>query len=188
MKSIKRTYSQACLFNISFTDLEAVGQRNGVVYYTSRELQRFWPYGFVQVGDVTFESAAYVARYCLKKVTGPQADNWYQVTDDEGEVKYVLPEYTTMSLKPGIGAEWYEKYKTDIFPSDEVPVPGSGVFKKVPRYYESLLEREDPGLLEEVKLLREAFKKAHGDEYTPERLMAKYKVKKAQVGMLKRGV
>ena len=185
---VGRPHYHACLFNISFTDLEAVGQRNGVVYYTSRELQRFWPYGFVQVGDVTFESAAYVARYCLKKVTGPQADNWYQVTDDEGEVKYVLPEYTTMSLKPGIGAEWYEKYKTDIFPSDEVPVPGSGVFKKVPRYYESLLEREDPGLLEEVKLLREAFKKAHGDEYTPERLMAKYKVKKAQVGMLKRGV
>lgn len=185
---VGRPHYHACLFNISFADREPVGQRNGVVYYTSRELQELWPFGFVQVGDITFESAAYAARYCLKKITGPQADNWYQVTDNCGEVRKVEPEYTTMSLKPGIGADWYEKYKTDIFPSDEVPVPGSGVFKKVPRYYESLLEREDPGLLEEVKLLREAFKKAHGDEYTPERLMAKYKVKKAQVGMLKRGV
>ena len=157
---------------------------------------------------MTFESAAYVARYCLKKITGKDEPNWYWVTDKNGELRRVEQEYCTMSLghrckehrglpsRPvdcekcsgGIGADWYEKYKTDIFPSDEVPVPGSGVFKKVPRYYESLLEREDPGLLEEVKLLREAFKKAHGDEYTPERLMAKYKVKKAQVGMLKRGV
>jgi hypothetical protein len=184
---VGRPHYHACLFNVSFTDLEPVGQRNGVVYYTSGKLQSFWPHGHVQVGEVNFESAAYAARYCLKKINGVEQDNWYQVTDDHGEVLHVLPEYCSMSLKPGIGADWYEKFKTDIFPSDEVPVPGSGVFKKVPRYYESLLEREDEGLLEEVKALRQAFRAAHADEYSPERLMQKYKVKKAQVGFLKRG-
>jgi hypothetical protein len=184
---VGRPHYHACLFNISFTDLEPVGMRNSVVYYTSGELQKFWPHGHVQVGELTFESAAYVARYVLKKINGIEQENWYAVTDDNGEVRQVEPEYCSMSLKPGIGAEWYERFKTDIFPSDEVPVPGSGVFKKVPRYYESLLEREDEGLLEEVKALRQAFRAAHEDEYSPERLMQKYKVKKAQVGMLKRG-
>ena len=70
-----------------------------------------------------------------------------------------------------------------VFPSHD-----QRVYKKVPRYYESLLESEDPDLLEEVKERRLAFRERHKDEYSPGRLMAKYKVKKAQVDMLKRGL
>ena len=93
-----------------------------------------------------------------------------------------------MSRRPGIGRDWYEKYKDDVFPSDEVPVPGYGVFQKVPRYYEELFGVEDPEKLEEVKVVREEFMRAHGDDYTPERLRDRYKVKKAQVDMLKRSL
>lgn len=91
-----------------------------------------------------------------------------------------------MSRRPGIGRAWYEKYKTDVFPSDEVPVPGRGVLRGVPRYYDKILETQDPRQFEEIKKLREAFAKAHAHDYTPERLMAKYKCKKAQLKELTR--
>jgi hypothetical protein len=41
---------------------------------------------------------------------------------------------------------------------------------------------------EEVKAIRQAFRRAHADEYTPERLWSKYKVKKRQLEELKRGL
>ena len=85
-----------------------------------------------------------------------------------------------MSRRPGIGRDWYEKFQTDVFPSDEVPVPGSGVYKKVPRYYETILKSEDELQYEEIKELRRAWREAHGDEYTPERNMAKYRCHKAK--------
>ena len=91
-----------------------------------------------------------------------------------------------MSRRPGIGKDWYEAYSSDLFPSDEVPVPGAGVFKKVPRYYEKLLEQSDPELLEQVKEERKAFRLAHAEDYTPQRLMDAYRVKKAQIKTLER--
>ena len=91
-----------------------------------------------------------------------------------------------MSRRPGIGKDWYEEFSSDCFPSDDVPVPGSGVYKKVPRYYEKLLEQSDPELLEQVKQERKAFRLEHAEEYSPDRLMAKYKVKKAATSKLVR--
>lgn len=93
-----------------------------------------------------------------------------------------------MSRRPGIGRDWYLKYKDDLFPSDEVPVAGSGVFKSMPRYYEELFKIEDPLTLEEIKNVRQAFMKENAADYTPQRLMDKYKVKKAQVDLLKRSL
>ena len=78
-----------------------------------------WAKGFVTVGDVTYQSAAYTARYIMKKMLGRSAKDYYTRIDPcTGEVYEVLPEYTNMSLKPGIGHDWYQKYKSDCFPSD----------------------------------------------------------------------
>ena len=65
-------------------------------------------------------------------------------------------------------------------------MPGRGVLKKVPRYYEEILADTDPELHQQIKVERAKYAKNHKEEYTPERLMAKYKVKKAQVEFLKR--
>ena len=185
--NVGRPHYHACLFNVSFADLEAYGaSHDGSLRYTSKMLEDIWGYGFVDVGELNFESAAYVSRYCLKKVTGVRAAEHYMSIDLDGVASWVEREYVTMSRRPGIGRDWYEKYKDDVFPSDEVPVPGSGVFKKVPRYYEEIFKCEDPLSLEEIKEVRQKFREEHGDEYTPERLMAKYKVKKAQTQLLRR--
>ena len=185
---LDRPHYHACLFNLDFPDKELFQEREGNLLFTSQILSELWPYGFSTIGELTFESAAYTARYCLKKVTGKNAHDHYLRCDEDGVAFWLEPEYTTMSRRPGIGKDWYEKYKSDLFPSDEVPVPGSGVFKKVPRYYETILQSEDADTHEEIKRVRRAFREAHADEYTPERLMAKYKVQKAKKEMLKRGI
>lgn len=186
--SVGRPHYHAALFNCGFEDLVPYGSKNGELRYTSPLLESIWKYGFVDVGDLNFESAAYIARYALKKVTGLGADDHYMQTDLDGVATWVLPEYVTMSRRPGIGFDWFKKFKEDVFPSDEVPVVGVGVVKKVPRYYEEIFKCEDPLSLEEIKEVRSQFRLAHGDEYTPERLMSKYKVKKAQTELLKRSL
>jgi hypothetical protein len=186
---LKRPHYHACLFNVDFSEDKVLfSERDGNLLYTSETLQVLWPYGFSTVGDLTFESAAYCARYVLKKVTGKNHDDHYLRCDEDGVAFWLEPEYTTMSRRPGIGKDWYDKYKSDVFPSDEVPVPGSGVFKKVPRYYEALLESEDPDAYEQIKEERKAFRLEHAGEYSPDRLMAKYKVQLAKKKMLPRAL
>ena len=185
---VGRPHYHACLFNCTFPDRAAYGSRNGDLRFTSPTLERIWKYGFVDVGEVTVESAAYVAGYCLKKVTGVAADDWYMNFDTDGVITFLTPEFSLMSRKPGIGRDWYEKYKDDIFPADDVPVPGHGVVKGVPRYYEEVFREECPELLEELKVLRQEFLKAHSYDYTPERLMSRYKVHKDRVGLFRRSL
>ena len=182
-----RPHYHACLFNLDFPDKKLFGENQGNPLFVSETLSKIWGLGFTIIGDLTFQSAAYVARYIMKKINGHNQDSHYEKVDIKtGEVYWLLPEYTTMSRRPGIGRDWYEKYKDDVFPSDEVPVSGIGVLPKVPRYYEEILRSESECDYEAVKLAREVFRRQHGDEYTPERLMSKYKIKKAQMGMLRR--
>ena len=159
--NVGRPHYHACLFNCSFGDLVPYGSRAGELSYTSALLERVWKYGFVDVGELNFESAAYVARYVLKKVNGVNADDHYCQYDLDGVVTWVEPEYCTMSRgrRPdgGIGYRWFQKYSSDVFPSDEVPVVGAGVFRGVPRFYDGLYADLSPDGMEIVKRLRDFF-------------------------------
>lgn len=171
-----RPHYHALLFNFDFPDKELF-KRNarGDALYTSAALQELWPYGLSSIGDVTFDSAAYVARYVVKKVTGPAADNHYQGRK---------PEYTTMSRSKGIGYEWWQRYKIDIINGDHV-VHSNKSFA-VPKYYDKLYELEDKEAFEELKHQRTAKARKFKDDQTPERLAVKREVKESQISMLKR--
>lgn len=169
------------MFGINFDDVQLFKEDEGLCTYSSPSLEKLWPYGFSTVAELNYHTAAYTARYCLKKITGYQANDHYLRCDEYGVAYWLEPEYTTMSLKPGIGKNWYEKYKDDVFPSDETPVPGYGVVNKVPRYYETILASQDPDTHQLVKQVRQEFIKVHGHDFAPERLMDKYKVKKSQL-------
>ena len=189
-----RPHFHACLFNLSFSDLEAYQSDGGVIRYTSPTLEKIWGYGFVDVGELTFSSASYVAGYVLKKVRGPTADDHYMTVDLHGEITWISPEFVGMSRgnaaskgkRCGIGASWYEKFKNDVFPSGEVPVPGKGVMKGVPRYYDEILKEENPNLYEEMKDVRRAYIREHSEEFTHGRLLAKHECKKARANLKER--
>lgn len=169
-----RPHYHACLFNVVFDDQAIYQSKQGITTYYSPTLEKLWPYGFSTIGELNFDTASYTAGYILKKITGQQALDTYLRNDQDGVAYWVLPPYVTMSLKPGIGQTFYEKFKSDFFPSDETPVPGKGIIKKVPRYYQQLLERENPKLLERVKEFRQEFINTHRADFTPERLKAKF--------------
>ena len=181
----QRPHYHLCIFNHSFEDQALLKDDEGFYTYTSRSLDLLWPYGFSTVQALNYETAAYTARYALKKITGKKADEHYLRCDEHGEAYWLLPEYIRMSTgrnKPcGLGAGFYEKFSDDIFPSDETPVPGKGIIRKVPRYYQNILQSEDPATLELVKSLRQTFIKHHRADFTAERLRDKYHCAKARL-------
>ncbi len=181
-----RPHYHACLFNCSFEDQQIYQSTEGITTYSSPTLEKLWPFGFSTIGELNFDTASYTAGYILKKITGVKADDFYLRSTPDGEAVWVKPPYITMSLKPGIGADFYDQYKGDFFPSDESPVPGLGIIKKVPRYYQNLLEKSQPELLDEVKKMRQIFINAHRDDFTPERLYQKYHCAKARQQTKKR--
>lgn len=133
-----RPHYHALLFGYDFPDKVVWARRSGHVAWRSGELEELWPLGQSEIGSVTFESAAYVARYVVKKVTGKRAEEHYEVVDAaSGEVGRRVPEFATMSRRPGLGASWYEKYHGEVFPADEVIARGVAV--KPPRRYAEYL-------------------------------------------------
>jgi len=188
----QRPHYHICLFNHSFNDQSLWKDDEGLYTYTSEELQKYWPWGFTTVSDLNLRTAAYTAGYALKKITGERAKEHYLRCDEHGEAYWLLPEYIRMSTgrgKPsGLGASFYAKYKTDIFPSDKSPVPGYGTQELVPRYYQNILAEQDPSMLEDIKKLRQEFITKHAADFTPERLRDKYVCARAKEKHLKRPI
>lgn len=183
-----RPHFHACIFGLDFNDKVPLRKSpSGSMLYRSATLEKLWTYGFSSVGLVTFESAAYVARYIMKKMSGDPSDDHYSLVDLEtGEIKMREPEFNRMSLKPGIGADWFHHFKDDLYPLDSVIVKGKK--QKVPRYYDKLLERVDSSALQAIVEKRKEAAKAYFDDNTPQRLAVKELVKKAQVKKLKRSL
>jgi hypothetical protein len=183
-----RPHWHACIFGFDFPN-QKLWERStaGSLLYRSPDLEALWPFGYSTIGRVTFESAAYVARYIMKKVTGKNAKEHYQEIDpDTGEITNRTPEFTKMSLKPGIGYEWYKQYTADVYPHDYVVVRGKKV--KPPKYYDKKYKIENPYEFDELLYIREKSAKLRHEDNTLERLAVKEQVTKAKLLKLKRNL
>lgn len=188
----RRPHFHACLFGIDFDDkVYFKSSGSGAKIFTSEALDKLWrdeggdSIGFATVGAVTFDSAGYVARYVMKKKLGHGSDKEYEEIDMEtGEVFHREKEFNRMSLKPGIGYGFYQKYKSDLFPQDICVI--NGVATKPPRYYYKKLAKEQPLLYDDIAWDRALKAAEKRDDNTPERLEVKEKVLKAKVKFLKR--
>lgn len=181
-----RPHYHACIFNLDFEDKEIFSSQNGYKTYSSKTLENLWGKGFTITADLTQLSAEYTARYVLKKVTGDAAKEHYQRIDQStGEVIQLKPEYTTMSRRPGVGHAFYQQYKNDIYPSDEII---DNHFNKVPipKYYDRLLQKEQPEILEHIKEERKQKSKPFRKDQTKERLNTREKCVLARLKQQKR--
>jgi phosphopantetheinyl transferase (holo-ACP synthase) len=91
-----------------------------------------------------------------------------------------------MSLKPGIGANWLEKYHADVYPHDYVEIRGQKCTP--PRYYDKLIQKNDDYEWQEIQDKRETRAKLKPEEKTAERLAAKEAVTKAKLQKLLRKI
>lgn len=181
-----RPHFHACLFGVDFPDKQFWSKtESGCSLFRSSILEALWPNGFSSIGDVNFETAAYVARYIVKKVNGDLARLHYQKIDPEtGEIIDRVPEFTKMSLKPGIGARWFEKWQSDIYPQDYVVVRGKKC--RPPRYYDQLLKHIDPETLETLKFERGVEGRTHIADNSDSRLAVREQVAAAGLNQFPR--
>lgn len=183
---IARPHFHTLLFGHEFKDLKIWKREEGITTYTSETLDGIWEKGQCIIGELNHQSAGYVARYCLKKITGDLAQEHYEKTDIySGEIQNIQPEYSTMSRRPGIGASWYEKYKSDIFPSDQTILKG-GKQVKTPRYYDLLLKDQDETTYLQIKEERTTQAEKAANNSTRKRLKTREIVKQAQLTSLHR--
>lgn len=165
-EQLGRPHFHALLFGIFFADRSVFSQSGANTLYRSPELERLWPHGHSSIGDVTMESAGYVARYSLKKVTGSQAEQHYvRFHPYTGELVPVVPEFSRMSLRPGIGYGFYERYRSDMTGEkhDGVVLAG-GRRVSTPKYYDKVLERNNPEMFDNIKQLRYDNREASVDD------------------------
>lgn len=192
-----RPHYHSLLFG--FTPPDAVFYRTtkaGSAIFTSDYLSDVWSHGVVHVGACNFESAAYIARYQLKK---PNYDKTEMIDVFTGELIRRVPEYRNMSTKPAIGKRWLDKYKSDLYPRDGAIVNGRR--QNIPRYYDVKYAEEHPEEMDAIKAarcakadlkydrLRLEAKSEGRNEYVPEdvfRSRTEEIVKRAAIRALKR--
>ena len=95
-----------------------------------------WPFGFVMLGGVTFDSARYVTGYIQKKITGKAASNEYQNRQ---------PPFQLQSA--GIGRRWAEENHEYLGRNETVTIKGKQY--PVPRYYRKVLDLDYQERLQE---------------------------------------
>lgn len=174
----RRPHYHAAVFGIDFPDKRlAQTTEAGHDVYNSDSLNRIWSHGNCLIGSLTFESAAYVARYIVDKKLGEEASFYEQ----EG----IEPEFVRMSRRPGIGSRFYDEFKSDLYPHGYAVIRG-GIKSNIPRFFNNKYEQENP---EDMKRIKAERKEKMGEKWrdnTPDRLRTRERVKKAQIKSLKR--
>lgn len=146
-----RSHYHLILFNYCPVDLVAYKQSDlGFTYYTSEFLSKIWNKGHVIVSEASWETAAYTARYIIKKQTG-QASQFYEDNN-------IVPEFCVMSRKPGIGFSWYDNHKK-CYATFSDKLVGEGSHRKFNRirYFDRKFNEEYPFDMESIKTLGEKF-------------------------------
>ena len=153
--------------------------------YTSEMLTKLWGKGHCSVGALTFESAAYVSRYIMKKVNGKLAKSHYEAIDYEtGEIFNLKREYVSMSRRPGIASGWFDKYKNDVYPSDTIHI-GGRCFRP-PKYYDNIMKSLAPEMMEQI--IEDRLDRFDAKNNTPARLKVRHEVTKSRLALYSRDV
>lgn len=115
-------------------ELKEYKRKNGAVYYNVDWITKIWGMGHVVIAPAEWKAMAYTARYTTKKVYGRESKKYY-------EEMGILPERCNMSLKPAIGARYYEEHKDEIYRKDKIQLKNGKVCKP-PRYFDKLFDLE----------------------------------------------
>ena len=128
----KRPHWHALIFNWRPSDeIYSHSNHRGDRIYKSKELDELWGKGFTELGQITLESAGYVARYATKKL--------YHGKDGTHNYEPI----SKRSSKNAIGKTWLESFYHDAFDNGCIVLP-DGSTAAIPRYYEKWLKKHHP--------------------------------------------
>lgn len=109
--------------------------------YRSDEVAKLWTFGFNAVTSFSYQAAAYVAAYVMKKIDGEMAQEHYRGR---------TPEFSCMSQRPGIGSVWIEECLNELDEKDKIILDGRAHLP--PQFYDNCLKQMDPASFAEVRL------------------------------------
>lgn len=173
-----RPHYHGLIFGFDFADKRPWRVSDqGHQQYRSAELESLWPFGYSSLGPVTFETAAYTARYCTKKITGDRAAAHYDGRE---------PEF--MSCSKGIGAEWFRRYAGETYRDDSIVARGHE--QRPPRYYDKKFAELDPDAMRQVELARIVRGNTLKEKWnrTPDRLAVREAVKAGELATRSRSI
>ncbi|UDN67798.1 replication initiator protein [robinz microvirus RP_121] len=148
-----RAHYHACIFGLNFKDKVHFRQIGEHTLYTSERLTNIWGLGNCSIGNLSFETAAYTARYVTKKLSKGQA-RYVRVDQNTGEVIPVQQPYAVMSLRPAIAKEWITRFHSDIYNADKDSIIMRGKRMKPTRYYDRIFDQINPMKMEAIKQRR----------------------------------
>lgn len=157
-----RPHFHICLMNMpKLDDLTFFSKRDSVTLHTSHFIESCWLdsdkvlKGYCTVGEVTFQSAAYVARYIMKKQKGKSFKESNEALIQAGYIP-IQPEFVLMSRNPGLARDYYENHRDEIYDIDKLVVKFGDSVKimKPPKYFDYLYDIDEPVLFEQLKFSR----------------------------------
>lgn len=131
-ESTYRPHYHAILFGLGLDDfpdrLPHGCNEFGQDYFTSQRFAEIWGLGNCLLCDVSWKTCAYVARYCTKKLSGAASIEYAR--------RNVIPEFSLMSRKPGIGHEYLDLHPDCLdFDSIELSTPEGALKLRIPKYF-----------------------------------------------------
>lgn len=175
----ERPHYHGLLFGFRPTDGKFYSENDGNILYTSKFLDDTWTHGQVLWGELTFDSAAYVSRYCTDKKTGELAETYYQKIDpDTGEIIDRVHPFSGSSNQPGIGIPWLLRYGEDAYSHDCCIMQGKEI--PLPRAYDRYIKENDNALWTKISGARQ--KKIHDSKQYNHSTVLKKGVLTPQVG------
>lgn len=153
-----RPHYHAILFGLSlsdFPDIKPVSKNSfGQYLYSSQKMYEIWKLGNVALADVSWQTCAYVARYCVKKLGDDVSRETYESFG-------VLSEFSLMSRKPGIAGYYHLEHPDLIERSKQYFSDPNGVSPRTscqtPKFVFDKLMLTNPELYDTLKKQRQAY-------------------------------
>lgn len=153
-----RPHYHAILFGLSladFPDLRPVSQNSfGQYLYASEKMYNIWKLGNVALAEVSWQTCAYVARYCVKKLGDDVSRETYESFG-------VQPEFALMSRRPGLAGFYALEHPDLIDKSKQYFSDVNGVNPRTscqtPKFVFDKLQLTNPELFDTIKKQRQAY-------------------------------
>lgn len=144
-----RPHYHLIVFGLILDDIEEYGRNKaGRMLHTSKTIEDLWSRGRVEIEPMTWELAAYCARYTVKKY-GKKEEGFYETMN-------IVPEFSRMSQ--GFGKAYFDEHKDQIYKYDRVFIPTAtgSIESKPPIYFDRKYDDIYPSEMERIKIERES--------------------------------
>lgn len=118
-------------------------------YRTNKRIEKIWGKGFIDIEPAVWDTMAYVAGYCEKKLFGP-------IGEEIWATKGQLPVFAHMSRNPGIGRIDFEENQEKYYKNDEI-INSKGKSVKPPSYFDRLKDIGEEDVMKEIKEARKEY-------------------------------